>query len=356
MVRDSPLFRYTIKNRKTMTNQNSPIEINLTLPNKHQDIRIVLNGTAMRLVPDDTKQPGSGMTLRTMAARINEELKAEGRLRSAEIYRTAVNSFSRFLPDGDIDFRSIDEHLMRRYQTFLNNRNLKHNTIAFYMRVIRAIYRRAVEEGLTADRQPFLHVTTTMTQTNKRAISIDTIRRISQLEGLTEKEQLARDLFLFSFYTRGMSYVDMAYLTPQNISGGILTYRRRKSRQQLSIRWEPAMQDIVDRHPSSNPDYLLPIIKNSNGHERSQYRESYRVINELLQQIGKRLDLPEPLTTYVTRHSWASIARTLDAPISVISEGMGHTSESTTNIYLRTLDTSKLDNLNSSIIRSVNMP
>lgn len=333
------------------------IEISLTLPNNYQDIRILLNGTAMRLVPDDTtQQPVNGTTLRTLAARINTELKTDGRQRAAEIYRTAVNSFSRFLPDGDIDLRNIDEHLMRRYQTFLINRDLKHNTIAFYMRVIRSIYRRAVDEGLTTDRQPFTHVFTTMTQTNKRAINIDVIRRISQLKNLTAKEELARDLFLFSFYTRGMSYVDMAYLTPHNISGGILTYRRRKSRQQLSIRWEPAMQDIVDRHPSSNPDYLLPIIKNSNGCERSQYRESYRTINALLRQIGNRLNLPEPLTTYVTRHSWASIARTLNAPISVISEGMGHTSESTTNIYLRTLDTTQLDNLNSNIIRSVNMP
>ena len=110
------------------------------------------------------------------------------------------------------------------------------------------------------------------------------------------------------------------------------------------------MQEIVDAHPSVHDEYLLPIIKRSNGKERNQYRGKQSEVNRQLGQIGREIGLSSNLTMYVARHSWASIAASMDVPIDVISKGMGHTSEKTTRIYLRSLEWSKIDEVNCLII------
>ncbi|MDO4756114.1 MAG: tyrosine-type recombinase/integrase, partial [Parabacteroides sp.] len=165
---------------------------------------------------------------------------------------------------------------------------------------------------------------------------------------------LARDMFLFSFYTRGMSFVDMAYLRKRDLKGGILTYRRRKTGQLLFIKWEKCMQMIVEKYEGIHSNYLLPIIKPfSEVDERKQYLYAAHCINRSLKIIGCRLNLSIPLTMYVSRHSWASIAKNKQIPISVISEGMGHDSEATTRIYLASLDTVAVDKANHIILKSL---
>lgn len=341
--------------------KTKPIEIKIDVP-EDNDVTILLNGTPMKLVPDDTTIPlqhtnglnDKGSTLiSTHIEKLIRQLHDDRRPRSAEIYRCALNSLKRFLPDSDIALDDIDAPLMKRYEHFLHNRGLTPNTTAFYLRVTRTIYRLAVRQGLTTDRHPFDYVATGHATTVKRALPIDVISRIARLDNLTPLQLLARDLFLFSFYTRGMAFVDMAYLRHSDISNGTLTYHRHKTGQQLTVRWEQQMQDIVDRHPNGNADYLLPIIRRNNGRERGQYRHCHRIVNQQLRTIGQRLGLHQPLTTYVARHSWASIARTMDVPIGIISEAMGHTSEHTTRIYLKSLDTERLDSLNRSIIQAV---
>ena len=160
----------------------------------------------------------------------------------------------------------------------------------------------------------------------------------------------ARDMFLFSFYTRGMSFIDMAYLKKKDLSNGILSYRRRKTGQQLFIRWEKYMQMIVDKYENPLSEYLLPIIKPKNGNERTQYQNAMYLINRKLKEIGKIVGVQIPLTMYVARHSWASVAKNKNVPISVISEGMGHDSEMTTQIYLASLDNTIVDKANSMIL------
>jgi integrase len=147
-----------------------------------------------------------------------------------------------------------------------------------------------------------------------------------------------------------MSFIDMAYLKKKDLSNGILSYRRRKTGQQLFIRWEKSMQMIVKKYENPLSEYLLPIIKPKNGKERTQYQNAMYLINRKLKEIGKIVGVQIPLTMYVARHSWASVAKNKNVPISVISEGMGHDSEMTTQIYLASLDNTIVDKANSMIL------
>lgn len=153
---------------------------------------------------------------------------------------------------------------------------------------------------------------------------------------------------------RVMSFVDMAYLRKKDLNGNILSYRRRKTGQQLFIKWEKCMQEIVEKYDNPLSQYLLPIIKPfSEIDERKQYIYTAHNINRSLKVIGNQLGLSVPLTMYVSRHAWASIAKSKNVPISVISEGMGHDSEATTRIYLASLDTMAIDKANSMILKSL---
>lgn len=162
----------------------------------------------------------------------------------------------------------------------------------------------------------------------------------------------ARDMFLFSFYTRGMSFVDIAYLRKKDLSKGILSYRRRKTGQQLFIRWEKCMQEIADKYVTKHSEFMFPIINlRVKTDMRKQYINMGNKVNKSLKIIGNILMQPRPLTMYVARHTWASVARSKNVPISIISEGMGHDSEKTTRIYLASLDNIAVDKANSLILR-----
>lgn len=299
------------------------------------------------------KQPGERSLLNFMQGVI-ARLRQMGRLRTSETYRCALKSFMRFLEEKDVLLEDIDSDLMLMYEAYLRGRGLTKNSTSFYMRILRAVYNRAVEKDLTTNRNPFKHVYTGVDKTIKRAIPLKAVRRIKNLD-LSSQPALdfARDMFLFSFYTRGMSFIDMAYLKKKDLSNGILSYRRRKTGQQLFIRWEKCMQIIVDKYDNPLSEQLLPIIKPMSGDERAQYHSVMYLINRKLKIVGNMVGVQLPLTMYVARHSWASVAKTKNVPISVISEGMGHDSEMTTQIYLASLDTAVVDKANRMILNSL---
>lgn len=278
-------------------------------------------------------------------------LKRLGKIRTSETYMAALRSFSGFMNDKAVLFDQLNADLIAEYEAYLKGRGNSPNTVSFYMRILKAVYNRAVEDGLTEQRYPFKYVYTGVEKTLKRALSLNAIRRIKGLDlSLKPNLDYARDMFLFCFYTRGMSFIDMAYLRKKDLQNGILSYRRRKTGQQLFIKWEKCMQDILDKYPVNETEYLLPIITERNEDYRKQYANALHRVNHLLKKIGKLLDLPIPLTMYVGRHSWASIAKSRNVPVSVISEGMGHDSENTTQIYLASLDTTVVDKANKKIL------
>lgn len=130
--------------------------------------------------------------------------------------------------------------------------------------ILRAVYNRAVEDDIIEKRNPFRHVYTGGDKTIKRALPLAVIKKIKALDvSLTPALDYARDMFLMSFYLRGMSFIDMASLKKTDLKNGYVTYRRRKTGQQLIIEWTKEMQMILDKYPENKSDYLLPVIPDS---------------------------------------------------------------------------------------------
>ena len=190
-------------------------------------------------------------SLRVFSHKLAEHLKRTGKHRLAETYTSSVNSFLRFRGEqGDIRLDEIDEDLVKEYEHYLLEEcGLCRNTSSFYNRNLRAIYNRAVKKKLTIDRHPFAEVYTGVDKTTKRAIPIQTMKEIKDLDLSKDADMaFARDLYLMSFDLRGISFVDLALLETGQLKNGYLTYSRQKTRQKLEIKWEKQMQEIVDRH------------------------------------------------------------------------------------------------------------
>lgn len=165
---------------------------------------------------------------------------------------------------------------------------------------------------------------------------------------------LARDMFIFSYCTRGMAFVDIAYLKKENIRDGMICYARHKTGQQLSIRIEPCMQKIIDRYDYASGHYIFPLLTSDDSTQAyREYQTAINSYNRQLKRLSKMLPGDCKLTSYTARHSWATAARNHNIPISVISAGMGHSSERTTQIYLATLENSIIDDANQRLISSL---
>ena len=275
-----------------------------------------------------------------------------GRTGTANGYKSTLNSFMRFRKGQDIMLNAIDSDVIQLYEAHLRLTNVARNSSSFYMRNLRTVYNMAIEQQLTPQRTPFAHVYTGIDKTVKRALSLSQIRQLKNAD-LTDNpaQALARDMFMFSFYTRGMALADMANLTTANLRNGYLVYRRQKPRQELYVKWEPCMQEIVDRYPRQSP-FLLPLIK-SEEDKRDQYKLTQQRVNHNLKKLSERLGLPHPLTMSMARHSWASIANSKDIALSVIGEGLGYNSDTTTRLYLAQIDTSQVDRANKKILNEL---
>lgn len=282
------------------------------------------------------------------------KFKQNGKNRTSETYTAALKSFKKFRKEKDLMLDSLTSEIMEAYEAWHKNNGNSPNTISFYTRILRAAYNRAVEEEIIENRNPFRRVYTGVDKTIKRALPLPIIKKIKALDlSLTPSVDYARNMFLMSFYLRGMNFIDMAYLKKTDLKNGSIVYRRRKTGQQLTIAWTPEMQMLLDKYPENPTQYLLPIIKSVGCNERCAYKNAGDKINYNLKTVAEMLGINIPLTMYVARHSWASAAKAKGIPLSVISEGMGHDSEATTQIYLASLDTSVVDDANSIIIGSL---
>lgn len=314
-------------------------------------IRLNLETATATATATEESTPATTTSLFTFMEEIIDDCRAHGKDRTADTYLSTLRSFRRFRQEKDLGLCELDKSVTKAYETWLKTDGVCLNTVSFYLRRLRAAYNQAVERGLTSDCHPFKNVYTGMCRTEKRAVDLATIKRLKDYQPTDSGEARARDLFLFSFYTRGMPFVDMAYLKKSDVRDGYLYYQRHKTRQQLVVRWEREMQDIVDRLSASCfGDYLLPIVTSDRCLASSQYRGRQWRTNCKLTQIGAKLQLERKLTMYVARHSWASIARSLGHPVSLISAAMGHTSERTTQIYLKELDANAIDRANRDLI------
>lgn len=281
-----------------------------------------------------------------------EQLRATNRLGTAQNYKKTMCSFGEFLGDVRLPLSALTEQVVTDYNAFLVQRGLVRNSVSFYMRVLRAIYNKAVRQKLIEQQHPFTEVYTGIDRTRKRAVSESIIAQLHRLElEAGSPIALCRDMFIFSYCTRGMAFVDIAYLKKSNLQNGMICYARRKTGQLLSVRIEPCIQRIIDRYTSTDSPYVFPILTSLDAAEAyEQYQVALNNHNRLLGKLSEILGCGCKLTSYTSRHSWATAARNHNVPISVISQGMGHTSEQTTQIYLTMLENSVIDDANKGII------
>lgn len=284
-----------------------------------------------------------------------KSLSNANRFGTANNYEKALCSFSTFLQGEDIHFSMMTETLVENYNAWLIRRGIVRNSISFYMRILRAVFNKAVRQRLVEGSHPFQNVYTGIARTRKRAISESIIAQFYKLD-LREGSNLAlaRDIFIFSYCTRGMAFVDIAYLKKSNIQGGAICYSRRKTGQVLCIKIEENIRKIIEKYSSGEREYVFPIISSEDAKEAyKQYRQELNNQNRRLKELSTMLPADCHLTSYTSRHSWATAARNHNVPISVISAGLGHTSEQTTQIYLTMLENSVIDEANKEIIREL---
>lgn len=287
----------------------------------------------------------------TYAEALIGRLKEAGRCSTAANYRSAVQAFARFADNPGLKFTDLTPSLLDDFASARKRQGNSLNTVAFYLRHLRAVYNKAVAEGLTlCDPSLFRHCPLRGSTTRKRALGYKELSRIAELNLEAEHPhlELARDLFLFSFYTRGMAFVDMCYLRKENIEGNTLVYRRRKTGQALQVKIEAPLRALLKKYASPTSPYLLPMLRGDDSY--AGYRYIQRRLNKRIHEIGVRAGFGFALTFYAARHTWATLARNSGVPVSVISEGMGHTSEKTTRIYLAGMDATLIDRANRKVL------
>ena len=285
---------------------------------------------------------------------VTNGLKRLGKIRTSETYTSTLNSFMRFMEGRDIPPCDMDSDLMIAYEAWLKSGGVSMNTISFYMRNLRAVYNRAVEKELVIQRFPFRHVYTGVERTTKRAVPPACDKTAHDIGPVTSSgQEVCKGHAASQFLHKGDVHDRYGVPEKEGSQQRHPLIPAEKTGQQLFVKWEPCMQEIVDRYNIPGSPYLLPIIARPGMDERKQYINASHRINRYLKAIGKELGLSVPLTHYVARHSWASAARSKNIPISVISESMGHDSENTTRIYLTTLDTATIDKANRLILNSL---
>lgn len=285
-------------------------------------------------------------------------LESMMRLGTARNRRKTLNSFSAFLGSRTIPVSEWNRCLISEYEEWLQRRKVSRNTISFYMRSLRSVYNKAVKEGLTFQSHPFQDVYTGIDKTRKRAVSENIMIRLMQLDlSRSRSLDLTRDMFVFSYCTRGMSFVDMVLLRRSDIRGDCIFYTRRKTGQKMCVRIEPCMKYLIHKYSLLHPEspYVFPAIRpDSEKGTYRQYQTALGYYNRKLKRLSRLLGLDTPLTSYTARHTWATTARNHNTPIAIISSGMGHTSEKTTKIYLAAIDESVIDRANRSILAPLN--
>ena len=292
-----------------------------------------------------------------------ERAKQEGRFKVAGNYLTAARSFTKFIGRSDWLFSDMTAEKLESYQRWLLGRNICLNTCSAYMRALRAMHHRALPFLNIA---PFSKVFTGRTKTEKRCISQS---EILQLKALPLQPggslSFARDIFLFSFYAMGMPFVDIAYLKKSQLRNGCIYYARHKTGQQIQVALLPAMLEIIIRYEQRDSEFVFPILSDKvedsvsspsvSAQQHRLYTARLRQYNYNLHQLSKMLGLAKPLSSYVVRHSWASIAYLHHLDISLISKALGHTKSSTTFIYIKSLFDSDLFEANQTLMQDLGL-
>lgn len=361
--------------QKTRQNKDRVHRINEEITARIRDLWNIVGqweNTGCQFAPKDITasyhKRNDNRNIDTYVQNLCEELGREGRHGTAGNYRSALSAFQKFAGGDKYRFDELTPGRLAEFEKYLKCVPVQRNTITFYMRILRSVYNKARRDGFVNQvGNPFENVSFRMDKTRKLAVGVEILRKVAQAD-FPGQEHLAeaRDLFMFSFYTRGMSFVDMAYLRNDAIYDGVIRYKRRKTGQLFTVRIIPALEPIIDRYSHCAP-WILPVMggsclswgendlhlsSNENpGHLHRRYKQALSRYLFHLGEVSQMLRTGKKLTFNVARHSWASLARVRGIPISIISGGLGHTSEKTTGIYLDELDARELDRANELVTR-----
>lgn len=336
------------------------VHTNNEITQKHIDAFKVIedlykSGELEKLTPSDLKtkilNKSERASFREFNKKIIDELKLAKKLGNASCYEQAQSFLDRYVKDKELYFEDIDFKLLKTLEAKHLSHNHTYNSLSFYLRTIRATFNRAIKEGvIKRDVYPFTNYSIKETKTQKRAISKTDIERIRDVE-LVPNSTLwhARNMFMFSFYNIGINFVDMSYLKKSNLINNRICYTRAKTGKNYSIKITAPTLEILNMYlPDKNDDdYIFPIIQRQELElQRKDLQNGLKNFNKYMKQIAKMLKINATLTSYVARHSWATIAKGLNVPISVISEGLGHEDIKTTQIYLDSFDANVIDDAN----------
>lgn len=318
-------------------------------------VREYLNPSPIRSAKKKTKQTVFGFIDSLVL-----DLKKDNKIGNAWVYESSKSALEKFHPDGELYFEQIDFEFLDKYNKHLLRGGIKHNTAFFYLRTLRAFYNKAIKlKVVDRNLYPFHDIKLKAEKTKKRAIDKSLITALINLE-LPEDSSIwhVRNWFMMSFYLMGISFVDLALLQTSNIKNGRIHYKRQKTGRSYDIKILPQVQMIIDSYGTTrSQNYLLPIINRKVQSEQERLRlikDRTRFANKYLKRIAELIETQEKITTYTSRHSWATICKKLGFSIEIIAECLGHEyGNKTTAVYLDTFDQEVIDDTNEKVAESV---
>ena len=279
-----------------------------------------------------------------------KNLQKENRIRYAGMFEVSYSSFIKFNKHLDIPFSDIDVAWLKRYEKWMKEQNLSVSTISTRIRHLRAVFNLAItEHSIKSDCYPFhsYKVSKLNKQTAKRALNKQDILKVMQYKGTSLMECLAIDIFIFSYLNAGINFIDIAKLKYSNIIENHLTYNREKTKKLISIPLQAEAMEIIAKYKNMKSPYLFPVLSPFHKTEIQIANRLHKVlakVNKHLKEIGEKLELPIPLTTYVARHSYATVLKRAGVSTAIISESLGHSSEKITQVYLDSFDNEQINN------------
>lgn len=290
------------------------------------------------------------------------DLRLEGRYGTAYVYEYALRAFTEFVGGGEIFFSAVSRRWLKRFEQRLRESLKSWNTVSTYIRMLRAVYNRAVDSGLIAgEYRLFSGVFTGVTHDKKRALSAGDMRRLLDREAtllLPAPLRKAQDCLRLMTSLQGLPFVDLAHLQKEDLKehGGrcTLTLRRRKTGSELHVSVLPEALELLNRYRNTDP--ASPLLLNflsgrSHGEAAfSEYRHRLGELNRGLSRLARFCRLEADVSSYTARHTWATLAKYCQVPEEVISEGLGHSSLEVTRTYLKRFEGDELDRANRIII------
>lgn len=338
-------------------------------PNKDLILKIILDKEAelqkqiLELKADDKEftastliKPKTKQKVKTVHEFYNElvqEMELAGQIGNSRVYKDSLRSLEVYYKNKlDIPFSDIDMEFLLGYEKFLRLKECKENSMNLYFRTLRSTYNKAIERKYAKrDTYPFndFKVSKFSIKTEKRAITKDNVKLIMNYDLSKEKEyvQLSRDLFVFSYLCSGISFSDMANLKQSNIVNDRLMYIRQKTHRKINVPISDEAKEIIGKYIDANNEYIFPILNHIiHKTKMQQYNRKKKVIlkvNRYLKKISEITDIEVNLTTYVSRHSYATVLKNSGVNIALIGETLGHSDLKTTQIYLDSFENSQID-------------